>query len=217
MIAFLFRPSRGGKKSKLWSAKVRLDEWAKVRVFPLHVTDKRVAQHKLEEIVQEHERESVGIVAPRAMRTAAQKPLVDHLNAFLADVVAKQRSTNTEKAYRRALGKLFQRCGWRYLREITPRSFVQWRSLGEVSPKYANDLLGYMFSLLNWLVRQNQLLANPLREVEKITIKAGRGHRRALSAEEIQRLLAVVPPHRATVYLMAIYTGLRRRELNGLT
>jgi integrase len=217
MIGFLFRPSRGGKKSKLWSAKVRLDGWAKLRVFPLHVTDKRVAQHKLEEIVQEHERESVGIIAPREMRSAAQKPLAEHLEAFLADVVAKQRSPNTVKAYRRALGKLFLRCRWRYLRDVTPRSFVDWRSLNEVSPKYANDLLGYTGSLLNWLVRQGQLLANPLREVEKVTIKRDRGYRRAMSIEQIERLLSVVPLHRATIYLMAMYTGLRRHELNGLT
>ena len=216
MIAFVFHPSSRGTVSRLYSAKVRLDGWAKPRVFTLHVSDKRVAEQKLWEIVQEFEREAAGILAPRLVRNAAQKPLGELLAAFLEDVAAKQRAANTLKAYRRVLARLFVRCRWHYLRDVTPRSFTVWRASANLSPKFLNDALGYMGSFLNWLVSQNQLLANPLRDVEKVAIKRGRGHRRALSGEEIARLLGVVPQRRATVYLMAIYTGLRRLEFNRL-
>ena len=41
-------------------------------------------------------------------------------------------------------------------------------------------------------------------------------YRRALTGEEVSRLLAVAPPHRRAVYRMALETGLRRCELMGL-
>jgi hypothetical protein len=175
MIAFVFHPSSRGLVSRLYSAKVRLDGWIKPRVFALHVTDKRVAEQKLWELVQESEREAAGILAPKQSRKAAQKPLGDLLTGFLSDVVAKERSPNTVKAYRRTLPKLFTRCGWHYLRDVTPRSFTEWRATSSLSPKFLNDVLGYMCGFLNWMVRQNQLLANPLRTVERVSIKRGRG------------------------------------------
>ena len=65
MISFLFQHSRRGEKSRLWSARVRLDEWPRARTFPLHVTDKRVADQKLRDLVSELERETHGIGIPR--------------------------------------------------------------------------------------------------------------------------------------------------------
>jgi integrase len=73
-----------------------------------------------------------------------------------------------------------------------------------------------MGSFFMWLVRQQKLAVNPLASVQKISAKEGRGYRRALSVQEIEKLLSAVPTRRATVYLMAMYTGLRRHELNEL-
>ena len=61
MINFLFQPKRAGEKSRLWSARVRLDGWLKPRTFVLHVSDKRVAQQKLTKLIEELEREAAGI------------------------------------------------------------------------------------------------------------------------------------------------------------
>lgn len=57
---------------------------------------------------------------------------------------------------------------------------------------------------------------NPLKFVERIDTRGKPQYRRALSLDEIKRLLGVAPPFRAVVYLTAIYTGLRRNELNQL-
>ena len=51
MIAFLFQPHNNGGKSRLWSARIRLEEWPKPRYFPLHVTDKRVADQKMRALI----------------------------------------------------------------------------------------------------------------------------------------------------------------------
>lgn len=41
--------------------------------------------------------------------------------------------------------------------------------------------------------------------------------RRALTVEEVRRLIAAAPPKRAAIYLTAVYSGLRRNELRQLT
>ena len=217
MIAFVFQPKRGGKKSRLWSARIRLDAWAAPKTIPLKVSDKRVATQKLQEHVRELEREAAGLSTPRTAREAAQTPIAGHLAAFLKDVEARGRSVATVRTYRKVIDKACKRCGWERLRDITPRSFTQWRALGEVGPKFANDVLGDVNAFLNWLVAQRLLVDNPLKEVERVTLKPGRGYRRALTVDEVSQLLAAAPKRRATLYLVALYTGLRRAELLRIT
>jgi len=99
---------------------------------------------------------------------------------------------------------------------FTAQSFITWRSHSSLRPKTLNDLLGAMTSLLNWMERQQLILSNPLKHVERVHDRSPREFRRALYPEDAQRLLTVAPPHRATVYLMILYTGLRKCELMGL-
>jgi integrase len=51
---------------------------------------------------------------------------------------------------------------------------------------------------------------------DQIDTRGKSQYRRALSQEEIKNLLTNAPHFRAVVYLTAIYTGLRRKELNHL-
>ena len=216
MKAHPFQPSRNGKKSRLWSCRIRLDGWLKDRTYPLHVTDKRVADQKLEKLVQELEREAAGIIAPKLMRDAAQTPIAEHLRAFLADLEAKGRAKNTLSKYRNCIPVLCKRCGWVLVRDVTAQSFTVWRAKSELRPKTLNDLLGAASSLLHWMERQQLILANPLRHVERVHDRAPREYRRALLPLDAQRLLNLAPPHRAMVYLMILYTGLRPAEMRGL-
>lgn len=216
MIRHVIQPISHGKRSRLWSARIRLDGWLKARTFPLHVTDERVAEQKMEKLIRELEQEAAGIIAPKLMRDAAQTPIAGHLRAFLADIEAKGRSKNTLGKYRNCIPKLCKRCGWVMVRDITSQSFCQWRAASGLEPKTLNDLLGAMSSLLQWMERQQLILANPLKHAGKITNRNPKAYRRALSLEHIEKLLAVAPLHRAMVYLTALYTGLRRAEMNGL-
>lgn len=60
------------------------------------------------------------------------------------------------------------------------------------------------------------LTQNPLKYVERVDTRGKAQFRRALSQDEVRRLLTAAPHFRAVVYLTAIYTGLRRNELNQL-
>ena len=214
MVRYLFQPSRRGEKSRLWSARIRLDEWPAAKTFPLHVADRRVAEHKLNELVIECERSAFGIGIPKATREALRAPLQVHIDAFLA--AHAKLSAGTLTKYRQSLPKLCGRCGWTNLREVTAHSFIQWRDSSSLKPKSLNDFLGSMRTFLNWLKRRRLIPEDPLGSVGKLANHGVGSYRRALSVDEINRLLATAPKHRATVYHAMIYTGLRPGEMRSL-
>lgn len=205
---------KGGESVRFYSAKIKLESWPRLRTFALRVTDKRVAEEKLRQMVIEFEREDVGIIAPRQMRDGVNKPLGDHLAVFLADLTGRGRSANTLKRYRKSMVRTFKLCRWSKLSDITPRSFSEWRGQAKLAPKYVNDLLGILSTFLNWLERERVIMENPLRHAGKARVVEGEGYRRALSPDELQRLVNAAPPVRAAVYLFIAYTGLRRCEMN---
>jgi integrase len=216
MIAFIFKPSSKTKKSRLWSTRIRLNEWPKAKTFGLHVTDKRVANKKMWELVTELEREAHGVGVPRPAREAWKIPLSDHHAAFVRACEVSRLSRNTINKYQHALPKLFARCRWLTLRDVTAQSFVHWREQCGLAPKTVNDLLGCARTFMIWMKREHLILRDPLEDVRKIPNPGAGSFRRSLSLKEIPRLLQVSPPYRSLVYLTIIYTGLRRTELNGL-
>ena len=216
MKAYVFPPNKHGKKARIWSCRIRLGSWDRERTFPFHVTDKRVAEQKMRALISELEREEAGIAVPRVQRDAAQKPLAAHLKDFLAEMKAEGRAPNTLGKYRHAIGNLCRRCRWVNLRDVTLDSFCTWRASSALQPKTVNDALGAMRSLLHWLERRQLVAVDPLKHVSKIPVVREVPHRRALSVEEVQRLVLAAPRQRGLVYLTAFYLGLRRAEMAGL-
>ena len=95
MICTVFRPKRTknghAEIARLYRGRYRLEGDMKITDVPLHTTDKRVAQQKLEEIVKNRQLESAGLLPPEAQRIAQQTPLLDHLKDYLADLSAMGR------------------------------------------------------------------------------------------------------------------------------
>ncbi len=215
MISFVFKPVRDGVPVKFYSGKIRLDGWPRVRVFSLKTTDKRIADEKLRKLVLDFEKEALGILPPRAEREASRKPLSELVDAFLADLKGQGRARNTCRRYKRVLGAVLRLSGWLRLADITPASFAAFRASCGRSSKWVNDALGVLSTWLNWLVRAESMPRNPLEGATRARVTKAE-HRRALSPDELQRLAAVSPPRRASVYLFFAYTGLRRAEANRL-
>lgn len=67
----LFQHKRKGEESRRWSARVRLDGGLKQKTVPLHISDKRVAEQKLAQLIEELEREVAGIGTPKVQKDAA--------------------------------------------------------------------------------------------------------------------------------------------------
>ena len=171
---------------------------------------------KVDELIRESHLEQQGLLPPRETRESVTRKLKDLSAEFLADLKARGRAPNTLTKYTSRLNVLFSECGWTCLRDITARDFCQWRARCGKAPKTVNDILAVTSMLLDWLKRQRMIVANPLEGIDKVSNRGRPRFRRALSEEELGRLLNVSPPFRQIVYLFMAETGLRRAEVNEL-
>jgi len=218
VICFVFKPSRlvDGQRQerKCYSGKLKLDSWAKPRVFALETTDRRIAEMKLRELAKDFEKEALGLMPARTVREALNQPLGELLGGFIADLQAKGRSKGTLRKYQGTLKVLFDRLGWSDLRSVNAKTFVNWRAKSSLSAKSVNDVLANAQGFFRWLRHQRQLVEDPLAFVQRIDTRGRLPCRRALSPVEFAQLLRTAPFCRAVVYATALYTGLRRKELN---
>lgn len=198
-------------------ARIRLAPTDRMTEISLRTRDKEVAQKKLNDLAQQMEREAAGLVIPSKVKQAAQLPLGSHLDAYLGE---KSREWTSEKHYQLSgdrLKKLIRECGWKKVGDITAFSFTQWRMTQRDASKTLNDYLSVLKRFLKWLYNNGFIDVMPLETVERFKVKGRVFERKALSPDEIVRLLETTQDKmRRAVYTTAIYTGLRRAELEGL-
>jgi len=213
MIASLFRRGSRG----LWQCKIQLDSWPRERRFSLGTTDKRVAQTKLQAKLAAFEKEAAGILPPLTVREAAQRPLPELIERFLADMTARDKSAATVKRYGLVLRNLSTACGWGTLAQVTAASFCEWRQDCRLRPVTQNHCQNTWSRFFRWLMRQRLALENPFGFVERAdTRRTVREYRAALTVEQVDALLKNAPAHRATIYRLVLETGIRRTEMRRL-
>ncbi len=221
MIRSVFRPSRteNGKRvrQRLYVGQYRLDGETGITRIPLGTSDKQTAEARLRSIVEDKERERMGLLPPKEEREAASLDLAEHLNAFIAE----KRETSTCPRYVRELelrlNRTIREIGWKQARDISASSFIAWRQKQSLSAKFLNEFLISAKAFATWLrVHRKALAADPLESVSPLSLVGKETFvRRALTNEEINRLLSV-SGRRSVIYTLAIYTGLRRNELKQL-
>ncbi len=221
MIAYVYKPKRrvGGKVEiqRTYRGRYRLEGEFSVTDVTLDTPDKQVAQTKLRAIVSEKEREKAGLTAPASERKAVARSTLTHLTDFLADLKTLGRAKHYIGNVKSRAEKLIADCGFHKLGDIASDKFVSWRSQQkEFSPKTLNDYLSSFSTFMNWLAMQSRIASNPLAKVSKVDTRGRQKKRRAITQDELQRLLAVTTPERRLIYLTAIYTGLRSGELRQL-
>jgi len=206
------------KRGRLWWWKYRPHgNQGKAQDISLGTPDRQVAERKRSERLAEKEREAAGIIAPRALRDAAQRPLSEHLQDLLADLRAQGKSEKHLANVEHRVGALIQACGWKMAKDVTADTFQAWRKGQSLSPKTLKHYLETARRMLNWMERHGRLVGNPLKLVEQGHTQGENSHpRRAFSEDEMKRLIACVPDDRRAIYLMAVHTGLRRGELAAL-
>jgi integrase len=217
MILTLFRPKRtkNGKAvvARMYRGRYRLDGDSKITDIPLHTSDKRVAQQRLEEIVRQKQQESAGILAPANIREASKTSLEKHLQDYIADLQKMGRDEEYVYIVDKQISRLFSECHWSHLKDVTVDSFIAWRSRQSKAPKTLNEYLASISAFMRWLKKVRRTDLNPLENVSKVQKNGTETRvRRAFSSEEIARLLQVAGP-RKVIYLAAVFTGLRRAEL----
>ncbi len=220
MICMIYRRKRvtDGKTetARLYRGRYRLEGEAKITEVPLHTSDKRVAQQRLEQIVRDKQMEQSGMIPSGPKRTALQSPLLNHLKDYLSDLTATGRDQEYIYIVDKQIQKLLRECKWAILCDVTSDSFLRWRAKQRKAPKTLNEYLASISSLLNWMERHERIEKNPLKHVQKVQTNGRQVRlRRAFTDDEMTRLLKVAGT-RKVIYLMAVYTGLRRGELSKL-
>lgn len=223
LTAFVYNPSRrrGGKvvKSRLYRARVRFPGERKVRDIALGVTERRSAEQKLREILDENSRESASLIPSKKAREAAQTPLKTHLEGYLREIATDGCVPRYVQAVETYVKTLIQDCGWECFKDVDAETFELWRQKNNHSkqPKTLNEYLVAARAFFKWAMRLGYIKANPLAQVKVVRV-AGRQKKRdkrTFTPEEFCKLLTVAD-RRAGLYLMAGLTGLRRGELKQL-
>lgn len=219
MTEYVYRPVRlrAGKRvqSPLFYGRYALKAGDKVRTVPLGTKDKRVAEKRLRDLIVEQQSEAEGLIAPRVMREAAAAPLVDLLAAYAGELASKITPKHAKATVNR-IRRVFTGTAWRTLRDVSPSSFMLWRSGLTVAAKTRKEYQVSVLAFLNWLVRIEKITTNPLAKVDQVETR-GKMVRpvRAFTDEEIKALLAV-SGRRRSAYLVLLYTGLRKTEVKRL-
>ena len=202
------------RKNGTYQAKIRITPNSRIIYRSLGTKNLRVASKRLDDLCNQLELESAGLVIPEKIAEARNATISRYLIMFLADLekeVCDEWHTRTTQR----LNKLARECRWRTLGEIRPLDFTTWRSKQKLTPGTLNDYLGSLNRWMDWLVDNELLSENPLRKIRPLS---GKNHdpiftRRSASLEQIRKLLDLAPEERKLAYLMALTTGLRRSEL----
>jgi integrase len=103
---------------------------------------------------------------------------------------------------------------FRTLADVKPRAFRRWLDGLTCGPKTKTEYLTAWNVFLDWLVYEERLDENPIKDrVRRPRVtKDDRQERRALTEDELRRLLEVSGP-RSLLYEVAAVTGARRKEL----
>lgn len=200
--------------SRVYRLRYRVGDNPRIFDVPLHTTSKEIAEANADRIIRDHERELFGVGIPKGLQEAAKLSLESHLADYLVDLEVRARSKSHIKHVRSRLPRLCRACRWKFIRDVTPESFLAWRAAnGQLSQKTRNDYLDHASAFLTWLVRQGRATQHPLKAVFKMETRGNETFkRRALSFEEAARLI-VGSGKRGLVYLVAVAIGLRRREM----
>ena len=225
MTCYVFRPScrKNGKRvmRRTFSGRYRIADHLTMTTVSLGVTDKRVAEQRLAEIIQKKEREAAGITPTASVVQVHAKKLTAHVDDYVAHL--KGSANDAMYAYNalKQLTRLAVDCGWKSLRDVTAESFTSWRNEARnkktgkpLGRKTKNDYLAWVKSMYAWL---GPALAGPcpLVGIKKISMKGQDKTRRAYNDEEIARLLRHAGEYRLPI-LTATLTGMRRDEIDSL-
>jgi len=186
-------------------------------VVNLGVSEKQTAEKILREIALQAERERNGCAVPKKETECLNAPLKDLLEEYIGELDRLGRSLEHTRHVSARVLALSKACGWKCLRDITADSFRQWRKKKKASVKTLNEYQNAITSLLNWIGKTRDIKLAMFDAVDHIDARGEKSfHRRALTREEARALLVCAPLKRRVAYAIALFTGLRRGEIEAL-
>jgi site-specific recombinase XerD len=172
------------------------------------------------------------LLKEHAMPTTTQVARIDHESnqwdqafyAFLAEKERRSGSLRTVSSYSRMLDYFFGAIGKTPDQVTSPEVFSWAHGIGLSGKRPSSVTVGARLACLSsfyrFLIRMGLVLSNPCEMIERP--KTVPGHARGMTAEEIQKLLAVIPTTRTglrdrAIVLTLVFTARRRAEVMSLT
>ena len=166
-------------------------------------------------------------------KAAASKPLDEHIDDFETALVSKGGTAKHARQVANRVRKACKGSRFRYWSDVDggklQKHLARLRDGAEqLSIQTSNFYLAAMKQFGKWMVAEGRAGESPLECLKAMNVQTDRRHdRRALSVDELRRLLAAaehgdeiasVPGYeRALVYRLALESGLRAAEIRSLT
>lgn len=163
-------------------------------------------------------------------KSEGRRPIAEHIEDYLSHCRHVRMSGNTLGLKELHITSLVDEIEASRLSDLEPNNvqrFLQGLSAAGRSARTVNHYRSDIVAFANWCVKNLRLRSNPLSAVPLLNEKEDRRRvRRALSQEELDRLLSVAAEQdekwakrhgpRFPAYLVAAMTGLRRNEMREL-
>ncbi len=178
-------------------------------------TDRLATEQYAGQLERQAARERVGIIDVSHEHLQALLDL--HITDWMDELNRLGRSARYTRNIKARIERLKTELQWITLASIQPDGLSRWlktHQAGGMSQRTANHYLEAVKVFCNWCVSQRRMEKNPVEHIANVEVTE-RIIRRALTLDEIHRLLSVSGPRR-TVYVAALLTGLRRNELRQL-
>ena len=158
---------------------------------------------------------TIGLLDTQADATA--RSVIQHVEDYLEDCRFQGKGKSFENIKRSQLNRAMQGTRAKRLTDLNrERVTIFLRELRDkpLRARTVNQNRSTLVGFLNWCVDHDRLPSHQLDRIPRLPEESDRSLvRRAATDDEIERLLAVVPPDRAIKYQTALFTGLRRSEL----
>jgi len=179
-------------------------------------TDKLATSEKASKIEKAVARQREGIFG--ADVSHADTSVEKHVAAWVADLKRAGRSSEYTRKVEARVERMRKELTWGKPSSIRADKVTEWIAglqRSGASDRTVNHFVEAAVAFCNWTVSQGRMETNPLRQVSKAETPEPKRQRRALTLDELERLVGVHPT-RGPVYLTAALTGLRRAELAAL-
>ncbi len=233
-------------------------QWREKQKTQLAFTDKGESYRLGIELEERALKKRLGLIdeAQEQMAAELQRPIADHLGAFIEHIEARGRDDRYVRQLRPRLERFFDHAGIGRLADVNADAldkYIHHLRRGARSGFTVNELVGTAKSFTKWAVTTRRIPTDPLACVRKLEARKLEKTRlrRALTPTEVSKLLEAarsrperelrlvrVGPRkgelsnkvseralaaarrtgeeRVVVYLLALWTGLRRSELGQL-
>lgn len=153
-------------------------------------SDRRVA----EQIRNKRLRERDLILAGLGREVGQQRPLNELRDSYLEDLASRTSAAHTDRT-RGCLERVLGFLGVRYVRDLMPEAVLEYRrsrQRADIAHRTINKEVGSLKAMLGWAAGCGLIAQNPLAALSRLPEGAAyqKHHRRDLSEEELQRLIA---------------------------